>query len=182
MMFIPILGALGVALFFINKKAGAVSVIDPANWTRFDYLFKRYGTLYGVPWTHLKAIAMNESSLGAAKSVAIGLSNPNNVTDSKSSDGKSWGLMQVTITTARGLDPSATEVKLNNPDYSVRLAAQYVSQLRKMFSYSDPRFLEYVIKSYNQGPGNTKNEIKTGKGYANEYWERFKRNLAKVEG
>jgi len=153
----------------------------PANWTRFDSLFQKYGQIYSVPWTWLKAIALNESSLGAEKSVARGIASPNDIEGSKSYDGLSWGLMQVTIKTARGLDPKATEAKLNDPDYSVQLAARYLSQLSTQFSRLDLRYMEWVIKSYNQGPGNTRKEIASGKGYADEYWARFKRNLEKVE-
>lgn len=177
--------ALGVfgALFFIERKETEVSPASSLgqNWVRFDSLFKKYGTKYSVPWTWLKAIALNESSLGSNKSVARGLATPTDVEGSKSSDGKSWGLMQVTLTTARDLDPSATEVKLNNPEYSIDLAAKFLSRLQSQFPKVDSRYREWVIKSYNQGPGNTKKEIATGKGYAQEYWERFTRNLTKVE-
>ena len=148
------------------------------NWTKFDALFKQYGSKYLVEWRWLKAIAMNESSLGTNKSVALGMANPNNVMGSTSHDGKSWGLMQLTCKTAKTLDMLATPEKLNNPEYSIDLAAQYVSQLKKMFRPNDPRYTEWVIKSYNQGPGNTKNEmIGKSSGFAGEYWRRFKQNL-----
>lgn len=146
------------------------------SFTKWDDLFRRYSAIYNVPFYWLKAIAMNESSLGEARSVKRGLENPRDIDGSKSSDGKSWGLMQVTLTTARDLDPSATEVQLNNPEYSIRLAAMYLSRLKPMFSMVDTRWEEWVIKSYNQGPGNTRKEIKGGKGYAEEYWLRFQRN------
>lgn len=153
----------------------------PTNWNRWDNAFKSAGSTFGVPWTWLKAIALNESSLGAYPSVARGLASPTDIQGSKSQDGLSWGLMQVTIKTARGLDPNATEVKLNDPIYSINLAAKYLSQLSSQFPKVDSRYVEYVIKSYNQGPGNTKKEIASGKGYADEYWSRFQRNLEKVE-
>lgn len=152
------------------------------SWTQFDSLYKKWGAAYGIPWTWLKAIALNESSNGRATSVAHGLSNPTDIEGSKSFDGLSWGLMQVTIKTAKGMDPAATEVKLNDPDYSVGLAARYLKQLQGMFPLADARYNEWVIKSYNQGPGNT-NKERRGEtaGYANEYWSRFQRNLLKVE-
>lgn len=153
------------------------------NWTRWDADFKAAASKYGVPWTWLKAIALNESSLGSAKSVAWGLQFPNDIEKSKSFDGKSWGLMQVTITTARGLDPFATEAKLNDAKYSIDLGAKYLGQMYKRFPQVETRFSEWVVKSYNQGPGNTDKERsgQISKGYADEYWERFKRNLQKVE-
>lgn len=153
----------------------------PANWTKYDATFKKWATVYDVPWTWLKAIALNESSLGEAASVKRGLANPNDIQGSKSTDGKSWGLMQVTLTTGKWLDPACTEAKLNNPDYSIMLAAKYLNHLSTQFSKLDLRYVEWTIKSYNQGPGNTRKEISTGKGYAGEYWERFQRNLKKVE-
>lgn len=182
-MWIAFLGVLA-GFLYVSKDTIAETVGSVvSNDDRFDSLFKKYGAKYSVPWTWLKAIAMNESSLGRHPSVARGLMNPNDIEASKSEDGKSWGLMQVTIKTARGLDPTATEAKLNNAEYSIGLAAQYLAQLSKQFSMVESRYVEWVIKSYNQGPGNSMKE-KTGQisGYAQEYWERFQRNLKKAEG
>lgn len=181
MVVLVALGVLGLLGFTFRDEVAEMVSTEPKNWRRFDTIFQKYAAVYDVPWTWLKAIALNESSLGSAASVDEGLRNPANVIGSKSADGLSWGLMQVTIKTAKGLDPQATEIKLNNPDYSIQLAAKYLSQLSTQFSKLDLRYTEWVIKSYNQGPGNTRKEIATGKGYANEYWERFQRNLKKVE-
>ena len=184
-----VIGAVGIgAVLLYASPAGAeieVAVSNAfgnKNWEKFDPLFKKYGARYNVPWTWLKAIALNESSLGTERSVARGIENPNDVEGSKSYDGLSWGLMQVTLTTAREMDPTATQQKLNNPEYSIDLAARYLSKLATMFSRVDARFTEWVIKSYNQGPGNSRKE-RDGKsnGFAHEYWARFQRNLEKVE-
>lgn len=177
-----VLGALGVTLFTAKPVIEEIIEENMDSWTRFDSLFKKYGLKYSVPWTWLKAIALNESSLGRHPSVARGLLNPNDIEGSKSEDGKSWGLMQVTLKTAKSLDPTATEVKLNNPEYSIGLAAQYLAQLSKSFSKVELRYTEWVFKSYNQGPGNTMKE-KSGQiaGYAQKYWERIQRNLKRVE-
>lgn len=151
--------------------------------SKFDELFKKYGLKYSVPWLWLKAIAMNESSLGSHPSVARGIANPKDVEGSKSDDGKSWGLMQVTVATARDFDPAATAEKLNNPEYSIAIAAQYISWASKQFSMISNRYVEWVIKSYNQGVGNTKKEISgSSNGFAQEYWERFERNMKKIGG
>lgn len=176
---VAVLGLIALSKNRIVEEVDAVQAQD--NWTKFDKWFKLYGAQYGVDWQWLKAIAMNESSLGTAKSVALGMVSPYDIENSKSYDGLSWGLMQVTIKTARGLDPVATEVKLNDPEYSIKLAAKYIGQLQKMFPMVDSRYQEWVIKSYNQGPGNSKKE-RDGKidGYAQEYWERFQRNLERV--
>jgi membrane-bound lytic murein transglycosylase MltF len=176
----------GVALYLLFKNAktaneqGTMTLENDA-WTKYDSLFQKYAAINGLDWKDLKAVAMNESSLGAAESVAIGLDDPANVVESASYDKKSWGLMQVTLTTARDLDSSATAQKLNNPEYSISLAARYFARLSKYFSASDARYKEWLIKSYNQGPGNTQKEISgLTSGYANEYWARFQRNRAQV--
>lgn len=180
-----VLGALGI--FLVSQAPKAVDAVEGMilresdNWTRFDALFKKYGAVNNVDWLVLKAIAMNESSLGSVKSVALGLVNPSDIEGSKSQDGLSWGLMQVTVTTAKDLDPSATAQKLNDPEYSVRLAAQYLGRLQKRFNMLETRWLEWVVKSYNQGPGNTDKERKgLIDGYANEYWARFERNYERA--
>ncbi len=147
------------------------------NWGRWDYYFKLSGEKWNIDWRWLKAIAMNESSLGTNKSVAMGLANPKNVAGSASSDGKSWGLTQVTLRTARDMDPSVTAQKLNIPEYSIDLCARYVAQLKKLFSITDPRYVEWVIRSYNAGPSAIKKEITKPTGLADEYWRRFKNNL-----
>lgn len=184
---------LGAAFLLLGLKPATEIAVDTANnigdiveqnldsWTVFDSLFKKYGPMYGVDWTYLKAIALNESLLGKIASVARGLEVPTDIEGSKSSDGKSWGLMQVTLKTAKYLDLSATEVKLNDPSYSVNLAAKLFSQNMTQFSRFEDRWLEWVVKSYNQGAGNTKKE-RAGEieGYAEEYWARFQRNLERV--
>lgn len=151
-------------------------------WVRFDELMRAAAKKHGVPFEWIKAVCMNESSLGTYPTVAEGLRNPANVEGSKSQDGLSWGVMQVTLKTARGMDPGATEAKLNDPVYSIDLGARYLAQMMKQFSTSDPRYIEWVIKSYNQGPGNTaKERAGTSGGFAAEYWSRFQRNLEKVK-
>lgn len=175
--------AVGVAtLILFQGSIANIAGDDLKNFVKYDQQFKKYAAQFGVDWQWLKAIAMNESNLGQEKSVAHGLLNPTDVINSASSDKKSWGLMQVTLTTAKELDPSASVEKLNNADYSIMLAAKYISKLMNQFSRSSPQFTEWVIKSYNQGPGNTRKEILTGKGYADTYWDRFKNNLKQVQG
>jgi soluble lytic murein transglycosylase-like protein len=179
----------GALIFFASQSDEVRNTVSDniasrlESWNKFDALFQKWGSVYGVKWTWLKAIAMNESSLGQAVSVSEGLRNPSNVEGSKSTDGKSWGLMQVTLSTAKTLDPLATPQKLNDPNYSIKLAAEYVSKLQKMFPIVETRWNEWVIKSYNQGPGNTQKEMRGQvKGYAQAYWERWQRNLSRVEG
>lgn len=176
---------IGSAVILLSLKAvdtvQGLKMSMSDNWTRFDALFQKYGRKFNVNWKYLKAIAMNESSLGSVASVARGLEVPIDVEGSKSQDGKSWGLMQVTLGTAKDFDSTATAINLNNPEYSIKLAARYLAHLQGRFNMLEMRWLEYVIKSYNQGPGNTEKERKgLIKGYAEEYWSRFQRNLERV--
>lgn len=150
----------GIAvILFLGQNAGA-----PLN-TNFDDLFKSMAKKYSLDWKMLKAICMIESSLGAAPSVKRGLENPADVEGSKSTDGKSWGIMQVTIPTAQDYDKTATPQKLNIPYYSVDIASQHLVKLKKLF-FGD---VEKIVKSYNQGQGATL----AGKNYADGYWKKY---------
>jgi soluble lytic murein transglycosylase-like protein len=151
--------------------------------TKYDPLFLKYGKLYSVDPQILKKIAYIESTLGLNPRVALGLLFPEKVNESKSYDGLSWGLMQIRPETARQFDPAATAEKLNDAEYSIKIAAQYMSwaknYLIRFLPATDPRFVEFWVKSYNQGVGNTRNEIlnKTN-GFAGAYWSKFKKALA----
>lgn len=185
-MILAIAAAAIVGVLFFNKERAVEEVNSMqaqlgSNWNRFDSLFKKYASLNDIPWEWLKAIALNESSLGNHPSVRRGLEVPSDIEGSKSDDGKSWGLMQVTVTTARDMDPLATSEKLNNAEYSIKLAAQYLKWLKRYFPDGSSRQVEWLIKSYNQGAGNSIKE-RDGKstGFAAEYWSRFVRNLERV--
>ena len=170
MIFLTIAGV----LFLMNVKDGKKSAYG------LDAIFKKYAAQYGLDWLMLKSICANESSLGTHPSVVIGLNYPYDIEASKSSDGKSWGIMQVTIPTAQDFDISATPMKLNDPEYSVKIAAQFIAWLSIRYKTTDPRRNEWIVKSYNQGVGNTAKEI-SGQisGYAGEYWSRYQRNYTK---
>lgn len=168
----------GVVFFLVIMKRNELKQIAVTNLkTDFDPLFKKYGAISGVDWQLLKAICYVESSLGLNRRVARGLAVPTDVAGSTSTDGKSWGVMQLRPETARQFDPTATPVKLNNAEYSIKIGAQYVawvqSYLAKIISPASPRYMEFVIKSYNQGVGNTKKEIQGGTGYAAAYFDKF---------
>lgn len=183
----------GVAAIFLASQNQAVAdivndnVVAPLeessadNWKKYDEMFLHWGGEYGVDPNHLKAIALNESNLGLVASVARGLSNPSDADGSQSSDGKSWGLMQVTLSTGSQYDPSISPQKLNDPDYSISIAAHLFSDNMNQFAIVDTRWLEWVVKSYNQGVGNTKKEIAgNGGGFADAYWDRWQRNYQKI--
>lgn len=182
MILILVASILGIA-YMAKDEIGDSIETKLDSWTTYDALYQKYGVKWNVPWTWLKAIALNESDNGRAVSVARGIAYPDDIESSKSSDGKSWGIMQVTLSTAGDMDPSVTPQKLNNPEYSINLGAQYLGKfLPTYFSRSDSRYLEWIVKSYNQGPGNTLKEKKGEiSGYAQSYWERFQRNLKRVQ-
>jgi membrane-bound lytic murein transglycosylase MltF len=165
-----------IAVFLIIfTTIGAATVVTTIPNT-YDKLFQYYAAKYGLNWLMLKRIAMIESKIGTHSSVLEGIKNPSNVEGSKSYDGKSWGIMQVTLTTAKWLDASATVEKLNNPEYSISLAAKYLDFLQKYFPTTDPRYAEWVVKSYNQGQGNTaKERAGSSTGFAHDYWAKYKK-------
>lgn len=119
---------------------------DPGS---FDGLYQQYGDQYGVPFTWMKAFALVESSDGQASSVQTGLADPNDVEGSKSSDGESWGLFQLTIPTASSLaGRTVTPQELNDPAFSTKLGAMLLSQLISRYGMN----LEEVARDYNGGP------------------------------
>lgn len=144
----------------------------------YDNLFTLYGNAYGIDPYILKAIAANESTVGKNSRVAYGIAHPNEIYSSVSTDGKSWGLMQVTLPTARQFEPSLTEADLNNPDTSVRIAAKYLQWVKKNYN-SD---LEFYVRAYNGGAGWQKTKI--GPNATAAYYSKFQKNynLVKEDG
>ncbi|MGE0175387.1 MAG: transglycosylase SLT domain-containing protein [Oligoflexales bacterium] len=164
-----------------------------SDWNKYDAWFKYFAAQNNLPsngWKWLKAIALNESSLGK---------NPLVLAKQWSSDGLSRGLMQMTVTTANDYArwvPSVKELKAADPakynqlaalldddETSITLAAKHFARIYRKFNN-----LEYAVKAYNQGEGNMAKEIAsraagstTGYAEAQKYWERFQRNLTSVE-
>ena len=146
-------------------------------WTRFDPLYQKYGAQYGIDWKLLKAIALNESLNGTYPSVALGLREPANE-DSVSDDGLSYGLMQVTLTTAQDFRKNTTMEDLNNPEIAVEIAAKFFQWAYKQFpNDSGETQRKKVVMSYNQGVAGTQK----GRTAALPYYERFLVNYAKVQ-
>lgn len=151
-----VIGVAVIAVLFLSSKAGVV-------FKSYDDLYKKYALKYGLDWKMLKAIAQIESTEGRHPLVMLGKA---------SEDGLSYGLMQVTLTTARDYDKSVTPEKLNNPEYSINIASQHLKMLSRMF----PNQIEWIVKSYNQGQGNSLRE-KSGKsqGFAHNYWVKYQK-------
>lgn len=125
-------------------------------FVRFDDLFIKYSNLYNIPYRWLKAISLQESSLGENERVKRG---------EVSYDGLSYGLMQI----AEGVgSPKEIELKgfggreaLNNPEYSIEKASKLLGYLNKKY-VGDTR---KIFLAYNQGERNTDNN----KDYTDQY-------------
>jgi soluble lytic murein transglycosylase-like protein len=162
--------------FMASTKNNDVKLSED-KFSQYDSIFKTMGAKYNVDWKKLKRISWIESKVGTYRSVAIGIKNPNDIKGSISEDGLSWGIMQVTLKTARDYDKNVTAQKLNNVSYSIELAAKHFVMLQKLF----PNERDQVM-SYNHGQGNQKNfllkeknrtlldrEYQDGRNYFAEY-------------
>lgn len=199
----PILILLGLAAFLYFKGEDTLNTVvqNLDAWNKYDEKFKYYASKNGLPsdgWLWLKAIALNESSLGQNPLVKTGL---------WSSDGLSRGIMQLTVATANDYQHWVSNVAtlkrdnpkkyeeiaslLDNDDLSINLSAQHFARLYRKFG----RTLEHAVKAYNQGEGNMAKEIalRASRGIAANgveiaeypaaanYWRRFEKNLAKAK-
>jgi len=167
--------------FFSSSVETASDVVKKIVPDKYDELFKKYGAMYSVEWKMLKRFSWIESNTGLNSRVAKGILNPKDIEGSKSYDGLSWGLMQMTLTTAKDYDKTATAEKLNNPAYAIDLSARHIKMLKMLFSNERD-----VVMAYNQGQGNQKKFLATEKSgtlltnqypQARDYWNKF--NLAK---
>lgn len=156
----------------IGKKQEPKS-LDPFFY--WDDLIKKYSDKFKVPFEWIKAIMIVESDLGRAPSVKKGLQNPNDIEGSKSFDGKSWGLMQLTIPTARMFQAGITAVDLNDPETSVRLGASYLAWLIQKKGMNE----ELVIRSYNGGPGFLTSE--RGRNMTADYYAKWQKAITLIK-
>lgn len=161
----------GVALK--NNAEAAVSSNDAFN--QYDEYYRNFGKQFKVPWRWIKAIAIVESNQGAARTVAYGLANPTDVDGSRSFDGLSWGVMQVTLSTARWLEGQQLQVPyMNVAENSIRIGAKYLAYLVSQFGYDS----EKVSRGYNGGPTYFKRV--TANANTLIYWGKFKTALETV--
>jgi len=176
----PAILFVGVAglLFFFAKKAQAQDVEEGTEvnmnspgfqkygsvWTQYDSFIKNVASKYGVDWRWIKAILIIESDLGTNPLVQSG---------AVSSDGKSFGIAQFRIETARDFKPDATIQDLNDNYVSIDLCGQFLASLSEQFDGDQRK----VAMSYNQGAGNTR----AGK-QDNAYYAKFVNALSLVDG
>lgn len=160
-----------VQVLTASKSAPGFNMVQ---WIKYDYFFKFWGGVHSVDWQVLKAIALNESTLGINARVASG---------GVSEDGKSYGLMQLTFPTAADMKGRpVTAAEMNNAEFSIELAAKY---FRWIVDYVDENVTSYksgesqldlCVQAYNCGVGNIKKGVRVP-----EYLARFNRNFALVE-
>lgn len=178
MSLVPLYLALaGLSLVGTSEVAMAAIDEEAKNFTRYDDLFKKYGTYRDVPWRWLKAICMNESNLGRHPSVVRGMASPGGE-DGWSDDGLSRGLMQLTVDTANRsrVRPGTTIADLDSPEISVDCAALYVRELMRFYFPGDR---EGVIRGYNGGPGWAKSS-QAARSMTASYYARFQSHLAEI--
>lgn len=157
----------GVAVAGVGA-AKAETVLSGGDRNRFDSLFKKYES-GGVDWIHLKAFAKIESDCGLARSVAHGLVDPRDIEGSKSSDGKSWGIMQLRPSTANDYESVSIE-DLNNAEINIRIASKHIKRLYLLFKGN----WDHVVQAYNQGEGNMQKQIRGEiAGNAREYLMKY---------
>ena len=126
--------------------------------SKYDNIFKQYAPRVGWDWRLMAAQAFQESRF-----------NPN---------AKSWvgarGLMQIMPRTARGYSTSVA--KLNNPEVSVKVATQLISDLdRYLLKYvpNDKERIKFVIAAYNVGIAHVYDAIALAQkyGYDPQVWD-----------
>lgn len=133
-----------MATLFLAEQAYQANILDAS---------KKYGVPVELIMGHIK----QESGF-----------NPNAKRDEKTSDGRVWdtsyGMMQLLLKTAKGLDPNATPEKLYNPAYNIDLGTRLIAQnLKKYPNIPD------AIAAYNAGVPrkNEKGEYVNSKGVPN---------------
>ena len=115
----------------LRDKTMINHVLEDQGVTYLDDIYRQYGTMNGLDWKILKAIATVESN-----------ENPG----AAGSDGKSFGLMQVRCDAScpgckchNNLNvvgwSEATPERLTDPDYNVKIAAQVLAWNMEHYGY-----------------------------------------------
>lgn len=135
-----------------------------------DALFLKYGLLNGVKPELMKAIALVESDLGQDPRVKRG---------DTSSDGKSWGIMQIAprIGSAKEIEikgVNTTPEMLNDDETSIQLAAKLLGYLTRKYEGDENK----IVRAYNQGEVHTDNN----RSYADDYFKKYLKAKAKIMG
>lgn len=162
-----IIGSL-VLIMITAKKAFDIS--DAIN-SEFDEHFLRSGQRHGINPNYIKALGLNESWLGEySNSVTV--------------NGRTTaGIMHIELPTAQDFVPGISPEQLMQPENEIEIATQLFKWLLEEFNND----LELAVRGYNGGYGNVKKYLKHEASELWEknttaYWERFNRNLTKLQG
>ena len=144
--------ALGAGFLYLIFKGVSVIVGSNEKLTRqYDSLFIKYANEYGLDSKMLKAIALNESTLGKNKAYEP--------------KGGTTGLMQIKLSTAQDFFKNLTAIELDKDEVQIKTASAFLASLKKQFAGDEMK----IVMSYNQGAGATR----AGKTYAQGYWEKY---------
>lgn len=145
-------------IFFMIAVGAMILMKSDSIWSdKYDVWFKKYATKYGLDWKMLKAIAIKESTLGENPLVKAG---------KVSTDGLTYGLMQMKFTTAKFYIPTLTEADFKtNYEKQIEAAAMFLSDLKRKYNWDAKK----LVISYNQGETNTRN----GKDYTGDYYPKY---------
>ena len=141
------IGIFALIILGVSKVVGSNEKLT----RQYDELFIKYANKYGLNPKMLKAIALNESTLGKNKGYEP--------------IGGTTGLMQIKLSTARDFFKNLTATELENDEKQIETASAFLSSLSKQFSNDERK----TVMSYNQGAGNTR----AGKEYASGYWDKY---------
>lgn len=143
---------LGAGFLYLIFKGVQMIVGSNEKLTRqYDSLFIKYGQEFGLDPKMLKAIALNESTLGKNKGYEP--------------KGGTTGLMQIKLSTAQDFFKNLTATELEKDEVQIKTASAFLASLKKQFNGDEKK----TVMSYNQGAGATK----AGKTYADPYWEKY---------
>lgn len=140
--------------------------------SEFDEFFKKSGNRHGINPNILKAIGLNESWLGKYQ---------NDVTVNGRTTA---GIMHIELPTAQDFIPGVTHEQLLQPDVEIEVATRLFKWLLEQPEIKGD--LELAVRAYNGGIGRVRQYIE---GEAPDhwiknttaYWERFNRNLKRLE-
>lgn len=149
---------IGFIVFAEKKYQISSTLFNLAKKTTYDELFKKYASRYGLDWKMLKAIALNESSLGLNKGLEP--------------KGGTVGLMQIKLSTARDYFKNLSDLDMYKDEIQVMSASAFLADLKKQFNGD----IKKIVMSYNQGAGATR----LGRTYALPYWEKYQKHLQAI--
>lgn len=156
--YILFFGLIGIIIFAEKKYEISSSLFNLAKKTTYDGLFKKYASKYNLDWKMLKAIALNESSLGLNKGYEP--------------KGGTVGLMQIKLSTAQDYFKHLTAKDMFDDETQIMSASAFLADLKRQFNGD----IKKTVMSYNQGAGATR----SGRTYALPYWEKYQKHLQAV--